>query len=185
MIKIQISKTLQGKIRKGYPWVFNYQIQNRIPDGSRENLGVIYDHNNRFLAMGLWDPYSDLCFRVLNLGKPREINGYFFLERLQSAIKIRQELETQGTTGYRVINGESDGFPGLVLDRYEDTLVLKLYTTSWFPFLDDLCIISKRIQESAGGFAISPERWQIIGVWFDLSGWADFVWAGEFGMGAI
>ena len=139
MIKIQISKTLQGKIRKGYPWVFNYQIQNRIPDGSRENLGVIYDHNNRFLAMGLWDPYSDLCFRVLNLGKPREINGYFFLERLQSAIKIRQELETQGTTGYRVINGESDGFPGLVLDRYEDTLVLKLYTTSWFPFLDDLC----------------------------------------------
>ena len=89
--------------------------------------------------MGLWDPYSDLCFRVLNLGKPREINGYFFLERLQSAIKIRQELETQGTTGYRVINGESDGFPGLVLDRYEDTLVLKLYTTSWFPFLDDLC----------------------------------------------
>ena len=139
MIKIQISKTLQGKIRKGYPWVFNYQIQNRIPDGSRENLGVIYDHNNRFLAMGLWDPYSDLCFRVLNLGKPREINGYFFLERLQSAIKIRQKLETQGTTGYRVINGESDGFPGLVLDRYEDTLVLKLYTTSWFPFLDDLC----------------------------------------------
>ena len=90
MIKIQISKTLQGNIRKGYPWVFNYQIQNRIPDGSRENLGVIYDHNNRFLAMGLWDPYSDLCFRVLNLGKPKEINGYFFLERLQSAIKIRQ-----------------------------------------------------------------------------------------------
>ena len=139
MIKIQISKTLQGKIRKGYPWVFNYQIQNRIPDGSQENLGVIYDHNNHFLAVGLWEPCSDLCFRVLNLGKPREINRCFFLERLQSAIKIRQDLENQGTTGYRVINGESDGFPGLVLDRYEDTLVVKLYTTSWFPFLDDLC----------------------------------------------
>ena len=139
MIKIQISKTLQGKIRKGYPWVFNYQIQNRIPDGSQENLGVIYDHNNHFLAVGLWEPCSDLCFRVLNLGKPREINRCFFLERLQSAIKIRQDLENQGTTGYRVINGESDGFPGLVLDRYEDTLVVKLYTTSWFPFLDGLC----------------------------------------------
>ncbi len=139
MIKIQISKTLQGKIRKGYPWVFKYQIQNQIPDGSQEHLGVIYDHNNRFLAVGLWDPCSDLCFRVLNLGNPREINGCFFLERLRSAKIIRKELENQGTTGYRVINGESDGFPGLVLDRYEDTLVLKLYTTSWFPFLDDLC----------------------------------------------
>ena len=93
MIKIQISKTLQGKIRKGYPWVFKYQIQNQIPDGSQENLGVIYDHNNRFLAVGLWDPYSDLCFRVLNLGNPREINGCFFLERLRSAKIIRKELE--------------------------------------------------------------------------------------------
>ena len=139
MIKIQLSKTHQSKIRKGYPWVFKYQIQNQIPDRSQENLGVIYDHKNRFLAMGLWDPCSDLCFRVLNLGKPREIDGRFFQERLQSAIKIRQGLENQGTTGYRVINGENDGFPGLVLDRYEDVLVLKLYTTSWFLFLDELC----------------------------------------------
>jgi len=138
MIKIQISKTLQGKIRKGYPWVFKYQVQNQIPEG-RENLAVIYDHNNRFLAMGLWDPFSDLCFRVLNLGSSREINRSFFLERLRSAKIIRQELENQRTTGYRVINGESDGFPGLVLDRYGDTLVLKLYSTGWFLFLDDLC----------------------------------------------
>lgn len=139
MIKIEISKTLQGKIRKGYPWVFKYQIQNRIPEAKAENLAVIYDHNNRFLAMGLWDSYSDLCFRVLNLGKPRDINAGFFLERLRSAKIIREELEHQGTTGYRVINGENDGFPGLVLDRYEDTLVLKLYTASWFEFLDELC----------------------------------------------
>ena len=139
MIKIQISKTHQSKIRKGYPWVFKYQIQNQIPDENQENLGVIYDHNNHFLAVGLWDPCSDLCFRVLNLGKPQAIDRGFFRERLQSAIKIRQGLESQGTTGYRVINGENDGFPGLVLDRYEDTLVLKLYTTSWFLFLDELC----------------------------------------------
>ena len=44
-----------------------------------------------------------------------------------------------GTTGYRVINGENDRFPGLVLDRYEETLVIKLYTSSWFPFLNELC----------------------------------------------
>jgi 23S rRNA (cytosine1962-C5)-methyltransferase len=138
MIKIQISKTLQGKIRKGYPWVFKYQVQNPIPE-VRENLAVIYDHNNCFLAMGLWDPSSDLCFRVLNLKSPRKVDRNFFLERLRSAKIIRQELASQGTTGYRVINGENDGFPGLVLDRYADTLVLKLYSTGWFLFLDDLC----------------------------------------------
>ena len=138
MIKIEISKTLQDKIRKGYPWVFKYQIQNRLHEGKPENMAVIYDHNNRFLALGLWDSNSDLCFRVLNLRKSREINTGFFMERLQSAKIIREELEHEGTTGYRVINGENDGFPGLVLDRYEDTLVMKLYTASWFPFLDEL-----------------------------------------------
>ena len=90
MIKVEISKTLQSKIRKGYPWIFKYQVQNQIPEGKQGNLGVVYDHKNRFLAMGLWDPQSDLCFRVLNLGKPKEINGAFFLERLKSAIKIRK-----------------------------------------------------------------------------------------------
>ncbi|MBC8286382.1 MAG: class I SAM-dependent methyltransferase [Nitrospinae bacterium] len=138
MIKLQISKTLQSKIRKGYPWIFNYQIQNQIPEGKPENLGVIYDHNNRFLAMGLWDPRAELCFRVLSRGKPQKINGDFFLQRLQSAKVIREALQHQGTTGYRIINGENDGFPGLVLDRYEDTLVIKLYTSSWFPFLNEL-----------------------------------------------
>jgi len=136
MIKIQISKTLQGKIRKGCPWVFKYQVQNQVPEEKSENLGIIYDHNNRFLALGLWDPRSDLCFRVMVLGKPREINADFFQERLLSAKAMREPLESQGTTGYRVINGENDGFPGLVLDRYEDALVIKLYTTSWFPFLE-------------------------------------------------
>ena len=61
------------------------------------------------------------------------------MERLQAAKLIREGLEQQGTTGYRVINGENDGFPGLVLDRYEETLVIKLYTSSWFPFLNELC----------------------------------------------
>lgn len=139
MIKIQISKTLQNKIRKGYPWIFNYQIQNQIPEAKPDNLAVIYDHNNRFLAMGLWDPRADLCFRVLCLGRPQKVNGDFFYERLQSAKGIREVLEHQGTTGYRVINGENDGFPGLVLDCYEETLVIKLYTSSWFPFLNELC----------------------------------------------
>ena len=145
MIKISISKTLQSKIRKGYPWVFKYQIQNQIPEGKQETLGVVYDHKNRFLAMGLWDSDSDLCFRVLNFGKPKEINGPFFLERLKSAIKVRENLESQGTTGYRIINGENDKFPGLVLDRYDETLVLKLYTASWFPFLEELYEIFRQV----------------------------------------
>jgi 23S rRNA (cytosine1962-C5)-methyltransferase len=51
------------------------------------------------------------------------------------AARIRVPLEKSQTTGYRLIHGENDGLPGLVADRYERTLVLKLYTTAWTPHL--------------------------------------------------
>ena len=85
MVKIKISKTLETKIKKGYPWVFKYQLQKKVKKSSN-GLAVLYDHKNRFLAIGLWDPTSDLCFRVLNLSEPRKIDTNFFLERLQKAL---------------------------------------------------------------------------------------------------
>lgn len=134
-IKIKISKKLQGKIRKGYPWVFYYQIQNRKISGEPGDLGVIYDSANQFLAVGLFDPFSDIRLRILQTATPAELDGAFFQDRLEKALDLRRGLEERGTTGYRVLNGENDGFPGMVLDRYGDTAALKLYTSSWFPHL--------------------------------------------------
>ncbi|MBI4389638.1 MAG: class I SAM-dependent methyltransferase [Nitrospinae bacterium] len=137
-IKIKVSKTLQGKIRKGYPWVFYYQIHNRKISGEAGDLGVIYDDDNKFLAVGLYDPYSDIRLRILQSGKPAEVGRDFFREQFENALASRRDLERQGTTGYRVLNGENDGFPGLVLDRYGDTAVMKIYAVSWFPHLGEL-----------------------------------------------
>ena len=150
MIKIKISKTLESKIRKGYPWIFKYQLQSDVTDKSNGGLAVIYDHKNRFLAIGLWEPDSDLCFRVLNLLETVEIDTPFFLKRFQQAILLRKSLEKQGTTGYRVVNGENDGFPGLVLDRYDKTWVLKIYAKSWFPYLErmlEIILIEKNVDQ--------------------------------------
>jgi len=135
MIKIQISKTLQEKIRKGHPWIFHYQVQNETSGGKPGDLGVVYDSNNRFLAIGLFDPESDIRLRILQLGEPTSIDAAFFDGRLKQALVLREPLVDTDTTGYRIINGENDGFPGLVLDRYENTAVLKLYTSSWKPYL--------------------------------------------------
>ncbi|MGK0180544.1 MAG: 23S rRNA (cytosine1962-C5)-methyltransferase, partial [Nitrospinales bacterium] len=142
MIKVKISKTLETKIRKGYPWVFKYQLQSDVVEKS-SGLAVLYDHKNRFLAIGLWDPDSDLCFRVLNLFEPVEIGFQFFLKRFQQALLLRKGLREQGTTGYRVLNGENDGFPGLILDRYDKTWVLKVYAKSWFPYLERMLEVIK------------------------------------------
>ncbi len=138
IIKIQVSKTLQAKIQKGHPWVFDYQIQGQTPaEGHPGDLGIIYSSKNKFLAIGFYDPFSDIRLRILQWGQPLAIDAGFFKDRLQKAVAIRSSLQKQGTSGYRVINGENDGFPGMVLDRYEDTAVLKLYTAAWVPYLDE------------------------------------------------
>ena len=68
--------------------------------------------------------------------EPKVINFDFFLQRFLKALLLRKDLNEQGTTGYRVLNGENDGFPGLIMDRYDKTWVIKVYTKSWFDYLD-------------------------------------------------
>ena len=144
MIHIKISKTLERKIRQGYPWVFHYQVQNEKVEGKPGDLAVVYDSKNQFLAIGLYDPESDIRLRILQTSNPVDIDSSFFEERFNRALELRDNLSDEGTTGYRIINGENDGFPGLVLDRYEGTVVIKLYTSAWIPYLDTLITLFKK-----------------------------------------
>ncbi len=57
--------------------------------------------------------------------------------------RVAQNLFDAQTTGYRLIHGESDGWPGLVLDKYDSTLVLKIYTAAWLPRLDEILALFK------------------------------------------
>jgi len=86
----------------------------------------------------LFDPDSPIRVRVLHAGRPQKIDAACWAARLDAAVRRREGLFDEATTGYRLINGESDGWPGLVLDRYGATLVLKLYTAAWVPRLEDI-----------------------------------------------
>jgi 23S rRNA (cytosine1962-C5)-methyltransferase len=86
----------------------------------------------------LFDPESPIRVRLLHVGKPRAIDRNWWSERLIRALDPRQSLFDEQTTGFRWIHGESDGWPGLVLDRYDRTLVLKLYTAAWLPRLEEI-----------------------------------------------
>jgi len=99
---------------------------------------VIYDRKDAFLAVGLYDADSPIRVRILHAGKPKTIDAKWWHARLEQALARRRGLFDERTTGYRCVNGESDGWPGLVLDRYDSTLVLKLYTAAWLPRLEEV-----------------------------------------------
>ena len=135
-IAVRVKRAAERALRQGHPWVFAESIVKQSHLGNAGDLAVIYDRDkNNFLAVGFYDPLSPIRIKVLQVKQPRRIDPRFFADRLAAAQAKREPLISTGTTGYRLVYGESDGFPALVLDRYGDTLVLKLYTTAWIPHL--------------------------------------------------
>lgn len=137
-IKLRVSPAAETALRSGHPWLYATAIREQNRPGSAGELAVIYDRQNRFLAVGLYDPGSPLRVRILHRGKPVEIDARWWSHRLQQAVVRRDGLFGPDTNGYRLIYGESDGWPGLVLDRYAGTLVLKLYTAAWLLRLEEI-----------------------------------------------
>ena len=145
-LHLRVTARAEAALRAGHPWLFAPSIRAQNRPGILGELAVVYDRNDQFLAVGLFDPNSPLRVRVLQLGRPEAINPAWWSARLLSALEKRQGLFDEQTTGYRWINGESDGWPGLVLDRYERTLVLKLYSAAWLPHLHELLpILQQRL----------------------------------------
>lgn len=111
----------------------------RPSDLSSGDLGVVFDKNRRFVAIGLYDPDSPIRLRILHQGSPLTIDGAFWRDRLATALERRQPLLADGQhTGWRWVSGENDQLPGLVLDCYDRTLVVKLDAGAWLPHLDPL-----------------------------------------------
>jgi 23S rRNA (cytosine1962-C5)-methyltransferase len=136
-LRLRITAAAETAVRSGHPWVFSDSVVELNRAGQAGELAVIYDRKDRFLAVGLFDPDSPIRVRILHAGKPQTIDHAWWQARLEQTIARRRDLFDAQTTGYRLIHGESDGWPGLVLDRYDTTLVLKLYTAAWLPRLDD------------------------------------------------
>jgi 23S rRNA (cytosine1962-C5)-methyltransferase len=139
-LRLRISTAAESIVRSGHPWIFASSIREQNREGEIGELGIIYDRNNRFLAAGLYDPQSPIRVRILHQGKPAELDAIWWIARLRRPLALRRELfpEGCGTTGFRWINGESDGWPGIVLDGYAQTLALKVYTLAWLPRLAEI-----------------------------------------------
>jgi 23S rRNA (cytosine1962-C5)-methyltransferase len=142
-LRLRITAAAETAVRSGHPWVFSDSVLESNRAGQTGELAVIYDRKDRFLAVGLFDPDSPIRVRILHAGKPQTIDHAWWQTRLEQTLVRRRDLFDAQTTGYRLIHGESDGWPGLMLDRYDTTLVLKLYTAAWLPRLDDTLALLK------------------------------------------
>jgi len=146
ILRLRVSQKAESILRSGHPWLFSDSIREQNRTGQTGDLAVIYDRQDRFLGMGLFDPEGPIRVRMLHVGKPQKLDRAWWQQHLTTALDRRRNLFDSQTNGYRLCNGENDGWPGLVLDRYDSTLVLKLYTTVWIPRLEEIVeIIAEQV----------------------------------------
>ncbi len=116
-------------VRQHHPWIFSGAIQH-LPQGVADGDVVeVYSAKEEWLARGYLNRKSQIQVRLLSWQQEEKIDAAFWQQRLETAIAARQPfLASPETTAYRLINGESDYLPGLVVDRYADYLVMQVGT---------------------------------------------------------
>ena len=140
-LRLRVTAMAEKCVREGHPWVYSNSVRELNREGQVGELAILFDRKDRFLAVGLFDPDSPIRVRILHVGKAQAIDQDWWRHRATEALARRKDLFPAQTTGFRYINGESDGWPGLVLDRYENTLVLKIYSAVWLPRLREIATL--------------------------------------------
>jgi 23S rRNA (cytosine1962-C5)-methyltransferase len=129
--ELKLQKDLARHLRAGHPWVFRKAIE-RAPKDLAAGAIVDVTDGDRFVARGYYDPRSAITVRVLTREPAEEVDDAFWRRRIARAATLRREL-VHDTTGYRLVHGEGDGLPGVVVDRYDRFAVLKLYSAGLTP----------------------------------------------------
>ena len=124
--KLFLKKNEERRIKAGHLWIFSNEVE-KI-EGSPENgdLAKVFDSRNNFIAAGFYNKNSLICLRILSLTQEFDLEK-LFRERLSNAHNLRKEFYANRNS-FRMIFSESDFLPGLIIDKYNDTYVLQIYS---------------------------------------------------------
>ncbi|GBL38967.1 ribosomal RNA large subunit methyltransferase I [Nitrospirota bacterium] len=107
----------------GHLWIYAGYVESVSGEPVAGDVVDVLAPNGRFFARGLYNPASKIRVRILSF-EDEPVTEQFWKNRLAQAVRLRQKIVT-GTNAYRLVYGEADRLPGLVVDRYDDVLVMQ------------------------------------------------------------
>ncbi|HSU98034.1 MAG TPA: class I SAM-dependent rRNA methyltransferase [Gemmatimonadaceae bacterium] len=107
----------------GHPWIFRSDVVS--PPNCDAGVVEVHDQRGRPLGVALWSPRSEISLRLLDRGPGATIDRAWWTQRIGAAAARRSTLEGR-TNAWRIVHGEGDGLPSLVVDRYGDYIVTQL-----------------------------------------------------------
>ncbi|MCW7753562.1 class I SAM-dependent rRNA methyltransferase [Desulfobotulus sp. H1] len=122
--EVVVSEKGAGALHRRHPWVFSGAIREVRGYPALGDTVDIIDEKNNWLASGAYSPSSRIRVRVWTFSPSEKVDANFFVQRIQSAAMVRAGLYPNGSvTALRLVAGEADGLPGLIVDRYDRVAV--------------------------------------------------------------
>jgi 23S rRNA (cytosine1962-C5)-methyltransferase len=138
-------------VKQRHPWIYSGAVAKTEGDPSPGDTVDVLSVHGDFLGRGYFNPTSAIRVRLLTYDPTEEIGPGLFEQRIGGACQIRSDLFPSETTAYRLINGEGDLLPGLIVDRYGEYLVVQITTMGMERWRSDLLRI---LQEKTAPKAI-------------------------------
>lgn len=129
MNTLRLKKNEEKRLRAGHLWIFSNEVDNALTplkEFRAGDLATVEDAKGQPMGIAYVNPDSLICARLLSRNPRTVIDESYFNRRLENALALRQRLFDQPF--YRLIHGESDGLPGLVVDRFDDVLAVQTNT---------------------------------------------------------
>lgn len=127
--RVTLKAGRDGAVQSGHPWVFSGAVEAVSPEAADGGLVTVEGAGGHFLGHGYYNGRSSIRVRVLTRQPRQAIDEGFWRQRLARALSLREGwFDPAVTDGYRWVNGEGDGLPGLVVDRYGPHLVAQFHT---------------------------------------------------------
>lgn len=142
-MKIALKPGREKSLLRRHPWVFAGALQPLNEQPASGATVELIAPNGQFLARASYSPHSQIRARVWTFDN-EPVDGDFFRKRIKAAIELRKKLKVESASNaYRLIHSESDGIPGLIVDRYGDVLVLQSSTAGaefWKETIADILV---------------------------------------------
>jgi 23S rRNA (cytosine1962-C5)-methyltransferase len=138
IVRVWLTHEGEKTVRRRRPWLFGGHVQRVSHDAATGCTAIVYDEKRRFVAVGMYDADSPIRVRLLEFGQQTTIDAAWLARRLNASLAVRDAIADEQTNGWRLVYGESDGLPGLVIDRYASVIVVKFYTGAWARFAQDI-----------------------------------------------
>lgn len=123
MSKIYLKRKIAPRIANGHPWIFNNEVDKIEGDTQGGETVEVYTYDKKFVGKGYINPKSQIVVRLLTRDKKDEINEAFFQRRIRECWEYRKKLGY--TENCRLVFGEADSLPQLIIDKFNDYLVLQ------------------------------------------------------------